>query len=66
MVEAEPDDGEVEPEELAVAECFRVFVPWHAEVAVERDHLIFGKALSEIINGDPEDFHYTGSDKQRA
>lgn len=50
VMEAEPDDGEVEPGELGVAECFGVLVLRHAEVALERDHLILGKALSVIVN----------------
>ena len=50
VVEAEPHDGEVEPGELGAAEGLWVFIPRHTEVSLERDHLIFGKALSAIIN----------------
>lgn len=50
VVKAQPDDREVEARELTVAEGFRVLVLGHAEVAVERDHLIFGKALGDGLS----------------
>lgn len=49
VVEPEPDDGEVKAKELGVAEGLWVLVTRHAEVALERDHLIFGEALSVVI-----------------
>lgn len=57
VVEAEPDDGEVEPEELAVAEGLWVLVLRHAEVALERDHLIFRQPLKiPVSEGRRPDF----------
>lgn len=50
VVEAQPDDREVEAGELAVAEGFRVRVLGHTEVSVERDHLVFGKALAMAVS----------------
>lgn len=50
VVEAEPDDREVEPEELVAAEGLWVLVLWHAKVAVECGHLVLGEALATVVS----------------
>lgn len=50
VVEAEPDDREVEPRKLIAAKGLWVLVLWHAEVAVERGHLILGEALATAVS----------------
>lgn len=45
MMEAEPDTGHFEIEELGIPECHGVFICRHTKIALVSKHLILGQAL---------------------